>query len=354
MNLIEYFNKGCKNDNLLGLELEHFIVDKQKNSVPYPKVKEILEKLAPLYGKPIYLDNNIIGIEALNANITLEPAAQLEISIGPFKEIIDIKNKYDSFIKTIKPILDSFDYSLEYAGFLPKSTIDDLPMIPKQRYTTMYNYFGKYGKYMMKGTASTQVSIDYKSEDDFHKKFRVANILSPLFALICDNTRVLNGKPYNNHLARTYIWNNVDHRPKFNPRDFNFREYAEYVYNTPLICMPDGLPTHKTAAEIYEDKPDIEHILSMVFPDIRLKNCIEIRVADSMPINRALEYIALIQGLFYNERNLDMLYDLTKHINDISRAKNILIQYGKLGIVYDKSATEWIDLLYKIGGLNAI
>ncbi len=43
---------------------------------------------------------------------------------------------------------------------------------------------------------------------------------------------------------------------------------------------------------------EIEHMLSMVFPDVRLKNYIEIRMADSLPKEEAFAYTALIREYF--------------------------------------------------------
>ena len=43
---------------------------------------------------------------------------------------------------------------------------------------------------MMRATAATQVSIDYQDEADFVRKMRVANLLTPFFALLSDNAPV--------------------------------------------------------------------------------------------------------------------------------------------------------------------
>ena len=100
----------------------------------------------------------------------MEPASQLEISIGPFIKIEDILEEYNYFLLKLKPILKELNYKIIYAGYQPKSKVDDLNLIPKKRYEYMLDYFGNvgnHGKNMMKGSASTQVSVDYFSEEDF-------------------------------------------------------------------------------------------------------------------------------------------------------------------------------------------
>ena len=57
------------------------------------------------------------------------------------------------------------------AGYQPASKVETLSLIPKERYRFMDRYFekiGPYGRQMMRGTAATQVSIDYFSEEDFN------------------------------------------------------------------------------------------------------------------------------------------------------------------------------------------
>ncbi|MCL1988531.1 MAG: glutamate-cysteine ligase family protein [Firmicutes bacterium] len=371
--LAEYFESGCKNENLLGLELEHFVVDKQGYSVSYNNgVADLLTRLAKVYGEPVFsvangFQHNIIGIKRKKAEITIEPAAQLEISIGPCLETAEIYSIYNEFTSIITPILDEMGFSLVCAGYHPKSKVDDLPLIPKNRYNLMYEHFakvGKCGKNMMKGSAATQVTIDYKNENDFAKKFRVANVLAPLLAFVYDNTAVFEGEPTFTRMLRTHIWNNVDPVRSMtvaNALDtpfFGFLEYAKYVCNTPpIFIIKDGTELYtgeKTVAEIFSNcemsTEDILHVISMVFPDVRLKTSIEIRMVDSLPINRAMDYVKLVQNIFYNEEKLDKLYETTKNIvnNDVAMAKLNLMKLGENAEIYGKSAKYWINLMYNI------
>ena len=363
--LAGYFASGCKNEKLLGLELEHFVVDKQtRRSLHYEKgVDLLLTRLQPLYGTPILSQEHIIGISGKDASITLEPAAQLEISIKPLHNISEIARIYDEFINILTPILDDMDCELVCAGYHPKSKADELPLIPKSRYKYMDTHFkstGTRGKYMMKGTAATQVSIDYSGEADFSKKYRVASILSPLFSLICDNTHVFEGQPFTGKMVRTYIWNDVDPGRSMIVRgaldgDFGFNDYAAYVYGTSPIFLLDGddviYTGSKSNAELFADRlmmpEDIEHVASMVFPDVRLKKCIEIRMADSMPIDSVIDYLSLLKGIFYNESNLNSIYQQTLGVgnSEVEAAKEELMVKGADAMIYGKSAEEWISNL---------
>ena len=54
-------------------------------------------------------------------------------------------------------------------GYMPVGKAEDMELIPKDRYRFMDRYFRKFGPYgtcMMRGSASTQVSVDFRDEDD--------------------------------------------------------------------------------------------------------------------------------------------------------------------------------------------
>lgn len=90
---------------------------------------------------------------------------------------------------------------LETCGYQPYAKAAELPLIPKRRYEYMDAYFKHtetMGIRMMRGSASTQVSIDYLNEQDFVKKFQLAQMLSPVLALLTENTAVIDGIPVKN------------------------------------------------------------------------------------------------------------------------------------------------------------
>ena len=366
--LVDYFRGGCTQEQKIGLELEHFVVDKEtKEALPYENgVEDILKELQPLYGKPILSQNRMVGIDREGTNITLEPAAQLEISIEACKTITEIQRIYEAFVEMIEPILHNRNCELACFGYQPKSRVDNLMMIPKERYKFMDAHFkstGAKGKNMMRGTASTQVTIDYEDEEDFKKKLRVANILGPIFSLICDNAKIFEGKAFDGKMLRTTIWNDVDPDRSMIiggslDKPFGFYEYAKYIYDSPPIILVKNGKTEYTGfkinSELFSSVPlshdDILHITSMVFPDVRIKQYVEIRMADSLPIHEALSYVAFIKGLLYNKPNLETLHKLTTGIKntDVAEAKTRLIKNGNNSIIYGKPCSQWISELFEL------
>lgn len=360
VNCIKKGSKGSPTDSV-GVEIEHFVTYKDSGlCVPYMDgVENIMKDIAPYFDERFYSEGFLIGLSKNSYHITLEPGAQIEISIKPLERICDVERIYGEFISMITPVLEKYGCRLETFGCLPRGSAKNVTLIPKSRYKYMDEYFktsGTLGINMMRASASTQVSIDFADERDMIKKFRTANILSPIFSLMCDNSPVFEGKPFCANAARAYIWSNVDDdRCKIVPSaldaDFSFEKYAEYIYNSPAILVLNGDKVKFTdrmkIRDIYKDTlisdADAEHLLSMFFPDVRLKQYIEIRPADSMPIKYVASYAALIKGIFSSGKNFD--FDIT--VSDIEKAREAVILKGFNADIYGMKAYEIAELIYE-------
>lgn len=372
-SIVEYIKSGikeCPEDNRLGVELEHFITDETGYAIPYAGAQGIgtlLEELSAEYDERIYSDSgDLIGLTRERAALSLEPAAQLELSAGPYEEVGLIRYDFEEFQRDLAKVLDARGQRTMIMGYQPVAKVDDLTLIPKARYRYMDAHFqkiGPYGRYMMRGSASTQISIDFNSVDDCLRKLRLTSAASPLFALVCDNSAIFEGKPSPHELMRTEIWRECDSArcgliPGVLSDTFTLEDYANYVLNTPAILVKDEkgqiIPTEKTFAELYRDKPmsktDIEHALSMLFNDVRLKTYIEIRTADAVPVPFVTAYAALIKGLFYSADNLDKLDKLFDSVteDDVAEAKIALMDSGYDAVVYGESAGDILDHLFEL------
>ena len=366
-SLVRYFAQGAKNSrtSALGVEVEHFILDRSaRSAVPYSGekgVRQILTRLMEYYPEAKILpDDDFFGFRVPEFTITLEPAAQLEISIAPSDSISEIKNVYQEFLSNLEAVLSGFGYTVVHSGTHPTAKVADLELIPKRRYDLMnrhFQTFGTGGMEMMRGTASLQISIDYYSEEDFRRKMQAAYYYGPLLKMFCDNAPSFQGVRLDTHLKRTDIWRRTD--PKrcgilpgvFSP-SYGFEDYAGFLGNMPPIFLKSGkeiIPTgDKTVASIFEGKSlceeEITHIISMAFPDVRLKQYLEIRFADSVPSPLTEAYCALIKGLFYSEEGLSYAQEQirSKNITEdtLRSAEDDLMLHGWEGSLYGQSAKE--------------
>ena len=164
-------------------------------------------------------------------------------------------------------------------------------------------------------------------------------------------------------MVRTTIWRNTDPArcglvPGVMDTDFPLERYAEYVLDTPAIfaCDADGTyhATDATFGELYNATPmgkaEVEHALSLLFNDVRLKYYIENRAADAMPIPFVTAYAALIKGLFYSETGLAALDELLDGVDNaaVEDAKDALIQDGYGATVYGRPIAEIGEHLFEV------
>lgn len=380
--LIDYFESGCKGGDMgyVGVEIEQFVIDEDGERVPYKErhgrlgVSDILVQLSPYYSEIVRnAEGDILALWRLDSNVTIEPAAQLELSIAPMLALAEVEAEYDNFALRMKQIMRPFDYELVPQGYSPVGKAASFPIIPKPRYHYMDEYFSKlpgmHAERMMRATTSLQVSIDFADEADAVRKLRLATLLGPVFSYLLDNVPVFEGSPNSTPLRRMKVWREVDPArcgaiPGLFDEGFGFGAYADWLLSVPpiFITRPDEHPTGSmTAAEAYGDAPmekdDVEHLLSMVWPDVRLKRYIEIRQADSVPFDVALGYTALIKGLFYSETNLVLLehalgvgpdgaWPYTEQ--SVEDAIDAIVSGGGEAVVYGRTVDEWFALLFQI------
>ena len=384
-----YIKSGESDDENLGLEIEHFVINDEGTQMGFHEISTLISQVAKSIGAEIfYMDSFPVGYYTGEYSITLEPACQFEISINPYSDLDEIKNIYDEFVTLWEPIFEERGYHMETKGNLPlvetgAITPDDIPLSPKKRYKYMDEYFkrsGKYGKYMMRASASAQVSIDFKSEEDLVRKLNVLQKISPILMILMENkteeNSTLPGVTDKTHLFRIQEWDDLDpERTGFVPHsldeDFGYDKMAEVIYHTPLVLLTDEGETvnvgRQNAEElvanniIYTDnitderkKKLIEHFISMGFFHFRIKKYIEVRVADSVPIDKALGYVALLKGIVYSEENLHALENELSFITDLNQIQDAVEKIevdGLDAVIYeDKTAAEWTDYLIDLAG----
>ena len=151
-SLTEYFRQGMKKDcrSRLGVEVEHFIVDPfRQAAVPYSGdrgVRQILTRLMERYpGAMVLQDDDFFGFSVPEFTVTLEPAAQIEISIAPSESVRRIGEIYSNFYDQLDSVLAGFGYTAVNAGCQPYTRVADLEMIPKKRYDLMNAWFRTSG-----------------------------------------------------------------------------------------------------------------------------------------------------------------------------------------------------------------
>jgi glutamate--cysteine ligase len=363
-DLIKYFEEGIKeNSNLsIGVEHEKFLFyNKTNKRINFETVKKILNFLKKYDWKAVKEKNDIIALQKENKSITLEPGNQIELSGAPLKSIHHNCNESYKFLDELKKACKKFDLKMMATSFDPFSKIENVPKTPKQRYALMKNEMPKNGKLsleMMYQTCGTQINLDYTSENDFIKKFKLSSFLVPLSIAIFANSPIKENK-LNGYLSyRSYVWQNTSRGglPKIFLEDMNFEKYVDMAINMPLLFVLKNGNHFKTDGKTFKHfmqgelsivnnkKPDIKDFethLATIFTEVRLKKYIEIRSLDTCEWDCHCAGPAFYTGLIYG--NLDEAIQIINKWK-ISEVLNAYIEVPKKGlntIINDKTLLEW-------------
>ena len=329
--IIEYFNSGIKDtkDFKIGVEHEKFLFNKNDNKrVNYSKIKKMFTALQEFGWNPILEKGNIIGLNKCGKNITLEPGNQIELSGDKLNNIHEACAESYGYLFELKQVTKKLDINIVSAGFDPISRIDEVPDNPKQRYKLMTKDMplnGNSSLDMMYRTCGTQLNIDFSSEEDFIKKFRIVNSITPISIALFANSSIVEKKNSNYLSYRSKVWQNTSRGglPKLFFEKLDFEKYADFVMNFPILFIKDGenyISGQKYTfkdfmdgkiIEINNRLPNVSDLaihLSTIFTENRLKKYIELRSMDTCGWDCLCAGPAFFIGILYE--NLDEIYSL--------------------------------------------
>ena len=228
--IIKYFTSGRKNKKnfKIGIEHEKFLFDNKNNKrIDYLKIKEMFSALMEFGWNPIFEKDNIIGLNKGGKNISLEPGNQIELSGEKLNHIHDACAESQDYLFELKQVTKKLNLSIVSAGFDPISKLKEIPNNPKQRYKLMTKDMplgGELSLDMMYRTCGTQLNIDYETEEDFVKKFKIANSIVPISIALFANSSIIEKKKSDYLSYRSKVWQNTSRGglPKVFFEDLNF------------------------------------------------------------------------------------------------------------------------------------
>ncbi|HET7392942.1 MAG TPA: glutamate--cysteine ligase [Candidatus Binatia bacterium] len=337
--LEEYFHAAGKPRDRwrVGTEYEKVGIDRSSGkAIPYsgPRgVESILKRLIDRFGwEPEEQDGHIIALSRDNAQITLEPGGQIELSGEPCDSIHCTYAEFTQHIRELLEVSDPLDVVFLGLGMQPVSRLHEIEWVPKKRYRIMGPYMpkvGRLGQRMMKQTATVQANIDYRDEKDAMAKFRTGMGLTPIFISMFANSPICDGQLNGYRSYREHIWTDTDKSRSgmlkfaFSP-DVSFAHYVEYALDVPMYFiirnknyidmtgttfrqfLAYGWNGERATLEDWHDH------LTTLFPETRIKRYIEVRSADSQPPELMPALSAIVKGAFYESDCLDAAWDLVK------------------------------------------
>jgi glutamate--cysteine ligase len=352
--LIEDLVAGSKppEDWRIGTEHEKFgfrLADLRPPTYEGPQgIRAVLEGLAQFGWTPVQEGGHLIALKKDGASVTLEPAGQLELSGAPLENLHQTCRETAGHLGELKIVSDRLGIGFLGMGFQPKWTREDMPWMPKGRYKIMREYMPKVGGLgldMMTRTCTVQVNLDFASEADMIKKFRVSLALQPIATALFADSPFREGQP-NGYLSyRSHIWTDTD-PDRTGMLDFvfedgfGFERYVDYILDVPMYFVYREGRYIDAAGLSFRDflrgelsvlpgeKPtlsDWNDHLTTAFPEVRLKRYLEMRGADGGPWSRLCALPAFWTGLLYDDAALDAAWDL---VRDFSMEERTALRDG--------------------------
>lgn len=338
-DILKLYTKGYTRaeDFKIGIEYERLPINSNSfKNVDYWSelgIKSLLETFAKEETWDYITDDkNIIGLKHKHDTLTLEPGCQLEISAKPERTIFDLKNKIENINALLEPITEKRNITLLNYGVSPYITYKAINIIPKKRYRIMAKYlWGILSDVMMRETAGIQCCIDFQSEEDAIRKFKLANKLSPFMTAMFANSPIRGGVDTGYKSFRALSWLNTDNdRCGFCGKiseEFSFEEYIDCVMKTPMIFIQrEGLPFEINGNITFEEYinngwegaeatlDDYELQANLYFPDVRMRNFIEIRNHDCVGGDLKYAILAIYKGILYSKKAISECEELFKHL----------------------------------------
>ena len=329
--IIEYFKSGIKEtkDFKIGIEHEKFLFNRKDDKrVDYSKIKEMFAALLEFGWNPILEKGNIIGLNKGGKNISLEPGNQIELSGEKLNNIHEACAESQDYLFELRQVTKKLNINIVSAGFDPISKLNEIPNNPKKRYKLMTKDMplgGELSLDMMYRTCGTQLNIDFNSEEDFVKKFKIVNSIVPISIALFANSSIVEKKNSGYLSYRSKVWQNTSRGglPKLFFEELNFEKYAEFVMNFPVLFFQNKENYISGQKYTFKDfmngkideignrlptDSDLTTHLSTIFTENRLKKYIELRSMDTCGWDCLCAGPAFNIGMLYG--NLDEVYEL--------------------------------------------
>jgi glutamate--cysteine ligase len=343
-DLIEAMSRGCKPESewRIGTEHEkHVFHTSPLRPVAYggpDGIHALLKGIEAETGwQPFYDGENPIGLRnnEVAGGISLEPGGQFELSGAPQVDLHASAEELAEHMRVAKQVAAPLDIHFLGLGVTPLWSVDEIPAMPKSRYGIMKPYMekvGTLGTSMMFRSCTVQTNLDFSDEADMVKKLRVAVALQPVATALFANSPFVDGQESGYLSFRSHIWLNTDNArtgmlPFVFEEGFGFEQYADYALDVPMYFVIRNGQYVNVAGESFRaflegklpqlpgEKPtvkDWEDHLSTIFPEVRLKQFLEMRGADMGSEKSVTALSAFWTGLLYDEIALEAAYEIIK------------------------------------------
>jgi glutamate--cysteine ligase len=311
----------------------------------------------------------IVAMHRDRAAITLEPGGQVELSGAPHRTARAVTAEAGAFVRELDARLAGTGLRQSALGFTPFARVAAIGWVPKGRYAIMRRHMatsGPLGHHMMKGTAATQASYDFSDERDAARKVRAGTVLAPVVHAMFANSPISEGRPNGWKSVRGHVWTLTDPARTGFPEAasaFSFARWVDYLLDVPMMFTrhlgawqaADGTTFRQWMTQgrhgALPDVADWDLHQTTVFPEVRVKHQIEVRMGDCVPVPLAGAFAALWRGLFYDDRALDAALGVAARLERYGTAGQRFVsaaRHGHGAWIGGRRLVSWAEDLVEI------
>lgn len=346
-DLASYFQAFSKSPRKIriGIEAEFFAVERRTgHALPYEgplSIHAILKELRTRFAyEPVLESGNIIALKRGEWIISLEPGGQMELSAPPVANVFEIEKQLKQFFSELLSLNDLFPEAAWLAvGMQPFSPLEEITWVPKKRYQIMGEYLrtrGTMSHEMMKRTATNQICLDYTSEEDAMEGLRLTLGLTSIVSAMFAHSPFSDGRPNGFLTRRLEIWNHTSPDRsglivQFTRSGMTFRDYLNYLLEMPLMFIVrcgEWIPVQNLSFRGFIREghqgykatlADFDLHLSTAFPEVRLKQYLEIRGADCQRPDLIPSLAAFWKGILYDPAAREKAWELVAFASEEER-----------------------------------
>ncbi|MFH1848782.1 MAG: glutamate-cysteine ligase family protein [archaeon] len=344
-DIIKYFKDAHtpKHELLIGLEVERSAVfEKDLSPVQYfgsSGYLAIMKKLVEEVGWKIInrdQDGNITALKRGGSELHIEDDGRLELVSKPRKGLYGLCREYKMHTHEIDEISKEFGIRWIPMGRQPFAKNKEITFArPKylkdfhDHYKKNYHGFQKNIFYEWeKKDNGIHVNFGYTSEKDAIEKFQTLLKMTPILVAIFANSPLNAGK-FSGYLDKRFQ-DSILSCPKrtkirkiFFEKDFTFEKWAEFLMNLPMRCIKRKkknifIPMLfrdyiKNGYQNYTaTKNDLATHIQSVWNEIRIKQFIEYRSIDTVPLHLIPSVPSLIRAITLNSEVMKRCQVLVK------------------------------------------
>jgi glutamate--cysteine ligase len=234
--------------------------------------------------------------------VTFEPGGQLELSGPPRAGIAGACHDMAADLRAVRAALAPAGIELVATGLDPYGARPRLVDAP--RYRAMESYFDAHwpeGRTMMCNTASIQVNLDIGSDAEIETRWQRAHDLGPVLAATFANSPLdATGTPTGWRSTRLAVWNAIDPARTNSAYQHGVdarTAWTQYTLDAPVMMIRADAETSTAVAERmtfaewlihghalgWPTLDDFDYHLTTLFPPVRPRGWLELRMIDALP-----------------------------------------------------------------------